>query len=69
MRLAPLIAILTAIFLPQLAAGQSFRGAVESNSAVYFDDPALGPAAHRWGSNNCLKLDWQRDSLSAGVQA
>ncbi len=69
MRLAPLIAILTAVFLPQLAAGQSFRGAVESNSAVYFDDPALGPAAHRWGSNNYLKLDWQRDSLSAGVQA
>ena len=43
--------------------------AVESNSAVYLDDPVLGPAQSRFGSNNYLKLDWQRDSLSAGLQA
>lgn len=44
-------------------------GALESNSAYYVDDPAIGGRINKWGSNNYLKLDWQRDSLSAGLQA
>lgn len=44
-------------------------GSIESNTVRYFDDPVIGLPAHSWGSNNYLKLDWQRDSLSAGLQA
>ena len=71
-RLLPIIIFL---FLPVLLHSQdeasrgAVRGGLESNSAVYLDDPAIGPAPARWGSNNYLKLDWQRDSLSAGLQA
>ncbi|MBO4446613.1 MAG: hypothetical protein J5764_00635 [Bacteroidales bacterium] len=45
------------------------NAALESNSAVYIDDPAIGPLPERWGSNNYLKLDWQLNSFSAGLQA
>ncbi len=44
-------------------------GGLESNSVYYLDDPAVGGRINKWGSNNYLKLDWQRDSLSAGLQA
>ena len=42
---------------------------LESNSIYYIDDPAVGGRINSWGSNNYFKLDWQRDSLSAGLQA
>ncbi|MBO6168957.1 MAG: hypothetical protein J6O51_03190 [Bacteroidales bacterium] len=38
-----------------------FSGSIESNTVRYFND--------NWGSNNYLKLGWQKDSLSAGLQA
>lgn len=42
-------------------------GGLESNSVYYIDDPVVGGRINKWGSNNYLKLDWQRDSLSAGL--
>ena len=44
-------------------------GGIETASILYLDDAVTGTPAHRFGSNNYLKLDWQRDSLSAGLQA
>ena len=44
-------------------------GSLETASILYLDDAVTGIPAHRFGSNNYLKLDWQRDSLSAGLQA
>ena len=44
-------------------------GNVQTASMVYFDDAVIGLPAHRAGSNNYLKLDWKRDSLSLGLQA
>ncbi len=44
-------------------------GGLESNSVWYIDDPVIGGRLNKWGSNNYLKLDWHRDSLSAGLQA
>ena len=44
-------------------------GNVQTATMVYFDDPVTGLPAHRAGSNNYLKLDWKRDSLSLGLQA
>jgi len=70
--------VLFALLLPLAAAGHApdstsrfgtLHAAIESNSAIYIDDPVLGPAHSRWGSNNYVKLDWQRDSISAGLQA
>ena len=74
----PALTVLACLLLSLAAAGQpsdstsrwgSLRAAIESNSAIYIDDPVLGPAPGRWGSNNYVKLDWQRDSLAAGLQA
>ena len=70
--LASLLAVSLMMHAPDSTAQARFgsvTGAVESNSALYLDDPVLGPAQSRFGSNNYLKLDWQRDSLSAGLQA
>ena len=44
-------------------------GSLETASILYLDDAVTGTPAHRFGSNNYLKLDWQKDSLSAGLQA
>ena len=44
-------------------------GSIETADVLYLDDKVTGIPAHRFGSNNYLKLDWQRDSLSAGLQA
>lgn len=44
-------------------------GSIETANVLYLDDNVTGIPAHRYGSNNYFKLDWQRDSLSAGLQA
>lgn len=65
----------TLTLLGLIAPGDTVRcasrvtGSLESATAVYFDDKALGGRPQVWGSNNYLKLGWQRDSLSAGLQA
>lgn len=63
--------LISALFLTPVADGAwgKLSGAIESNTVYYVDDPATGGRLHEWGSNNWLKLDWQRDSLSAGLQA
>ena len=45
------------------------NGNVQTASILYLNDGVTGQPAHVIGSNNYLKLDWQRDSLSAGLQA
>ena len=44
-------------------------GSLETATILYIDDAVTGIPAHRAGSNNYLKLDWQKDSLTAGLQA
>ena len=44
-------------------------GSIETANILYLDDAVTGTPAHRFGSNNYLKLDWQREALSAGLQA
>ena len=66
-----LLSIMAILFsLPGTDGGWGkLSGGLESNSVYYFDDPVVGGRINKWGSNNYLKLDWQRDSLSAGLQA
>lgn len=45
------------------------RASLESNSAVYVDDPVLGAAPNdNFASNDYLKLDYTQGSFSAGLQ-
>ena len=67
--------LLALILLPSLLSQTDstrtghLTGAVESNSVWYADDKVLGKPDRNWGSNNYVKLDWQKDSLAAGIQA
>ena len=66
-----LLSILSLLISPVCPDGDwgKLSGGLESNSVYYIDDQAVGGRINNWGSNNYLKLDWQRDSLSAGIQA
>lgn len=47
----------------------SVTGSLESNSIYYFDDAYVGKPPSSWGSNNYLKLDWNKGAYMAGLQA
>lgn len=68
-----LLALLTSLILAapdSTGAGWGrVTGSMETANILYLDDAVTGSPAHRFGSNNYFKLDWQKDSLSAGLQA
>lgn len=67
---APL-SIMAVLLSPVAFSGNwgKLSGGLESSFVYYLDDPATGGRLNKWGSNNYLKLDWQKDSLRAGLQA
>ncbi len=48
--------------------GGYLSGSFDTNSIYYVDDNVLGDATEHWGSNTYLKLDYNYDRFSAGVQ-
>ena len=61
--------LLALILLPSLLSQTDstrtgrLTGAVESNSVWYADDKVLGKPDRNWGSNNYVKLDWQKEII------
>lgn len=52
-----------------LVGGGALTGSVESNSIYYFNDPVVGEELDAtFGSNNHIKIDYNRGRLSAGLQ-